>query len=407
MSGQGGPDVQRDAIGPGAAVGQGSAEFTRLAAALEAARDQIAALVLERVRGSLPSWVVENPVLWEEVRRFARASLRIQLNGFRRAILPDHCPEVDVARARAAARVGGLKALLDGYRIAQMSLWERWLDLVEGSVTDAEERHELLRRGSEYFFRYAGLLSNYVTDVYQQELERAARDPKQRRFHAITGLLEGDPLAGAQLDHDLERYHFGFVAWGPEGEALARELALALARPILIVGVLDQNWWGWASGSRPLDAGKEDELKNHQPPAGTGLAFGLEAFGETGFRATNRQALRARWVARRAGRSLVFYADVAVEALASDNEADARAFVAHELRGIDDDSAASLRIRETIVAYFAAQHNAASAAAALGVHQQTVANRLRAAEERLGHPVGTRRVELETALRLRRLERSR
>jgi DNA-binding PucR family transcriptional regulator len=92
---------------------------------------------------------------------------------------------------------------------------------------------------------------------------------------------------------------------------------------------------------------------------------------------------------------------VAVEALASENRADARAFVAHELRGIDDDSASSLHIRETIAAYFAAEHNAASAAAALGIHQQTVANRLRAAEDRLGRPVGARRVELETALRLR------
>ncbi len=407
MSGQGGQlDVQRGAIGPEAAVGQRSAEFTRLVAALETALDQIVALVLERARGSLPPWVVENPFLWEEVQPFARASLRTQLHGFRRGILPDHCPDVDVTGARAAARMGGLKALLNGYRIAQMSLWERWLDLVEGSVSDSQERHELLRRGSEYFFRYAGLLSDYVTDVYQHELERAARDGEQRRFHAITSLLEGDPIGAAQLDHDLERYHLGFVVWGAQGEPLARELALALARPILIVGVLDQNWWGWASGSRPLDAGEERELRALQPPAGTGLAFGLEAFGEAGFRATNRQALRARWVARKADRPLVFYSDVAVEALASDNQADARAFVTHELRGIDDDSATSQRIRETIIAYFAAEHNAASAAAALGVHQQTVANRLRAAEERLGHPVGARRVELETALRLRRLERS-
>jgi len=48
-----------------------------------------------------------------------------------------------------------------------------------------------------------------------------------------------------------------------------------------------------------------------------------------------------------------------------------------------------------------ASPTAASAAATLGVHQQTVANRLRAAEERLGHSVGSRRVELEIALRLR------
>jgi DNA-binding PucR family transcriptional regulator len=133
------------------------------------------------------------------------------------------------------------------------------------------------------------------------------------------------------------------------------------------------------------------------------LALGLAAFGEVGFRATNRQALRARAVSRNPTIAVVHYADVAVEALASNNLPDARAFVAHELRGIDDNSPTSQRLRETITAYFAAEHNAASAAATLGVHQQTVANRLRVAEERVGHPVGARRVELETALRLRSL----
>ena len=108
-----------------------------------------------------------------------------------------------------------------------------------------------------------------------------------------------------------------------------------------------------------------------------------------------------RWVAQRLDLRVAFYADVAIEALASSNRQEARSFIAHELRGIDDGSTASMRIRETILAYFAAEQNAASAAAALGIHQQTVANRLRAAEERLGHPVVSRRVELETALRLR------
>jgi hypothetical protein len=45
-------------------------------------------------------------------------------------------------------------------------------------------------------------------------------------------------------------------------------------------------------------------------------------------------------------------------------------------------------------------HNAAATAAALGVHEQTVAKRLRAAEDRLGHTISSRHAALEIALRL-------
>jgi hypothetical protein len=376
-------------------------EFLPLVAELEGSLDALKLTVFERLREALPVWMVDTLFAGEEIVEFIRDSLRTELRGFRRGVLPDRCPEADALAARSAARVGELKALLSGYRIAQMVLWEAWLELVDGSVGEAARRHDLLRHGSEYFFRYAGLLSDYVTDLYQRELEQAVRSGEQRRFHAIRSLLEEKPLVGFQLDVDLEQHHLGIVSWGRAGGTAARELAAALGRPLVMVSPFDDSWWGWISGSQPLGGAEERALKRFEPPAGSGVALGLEAYGEAGFRATNRQALRARWVARKTDRSMVLYSDVAVEALASDNRVDARAFVAHELRGIDDDSPASRRIRETIAAYFAAEHNAASAAAALGVHQQTVANRLRAAEERLGHPVGVRRVELETALRLR------
>jgi hypothetical protein len=376
-------------------------EFRALAGQLEAGLDALAAATRERLHEALPTWMTETVFAEEEIAGFIRASLGAQLCGFRRGILPERSPHVDAVGAQVVAEVGELKLLLSGYRIAQMSLWDAWLELVEGSVGAAGERQQLLRHGSEYFFRYAGLLSDYVTDIYQRELEQAVRTGEQRRVHAIRALLEGGSLVGAQLDVDLEQHHVGVIAWGEEGAEASRELAAALGRPLLTIGPLNKNWWGWISGTRALDPSQEGALRRFRPAGSARLALGLEGFGEAGFRATNRQALRARWIARNIDRQVVHYGDVAVEALASENHYDARAFVANELRGIDDDSQTSQRIRETIVAYFAADHNAASAAAALGIHHQTVANRLRVAEERLGHPVSARRVELETALRLR------
>jgi hypothetical protein len=378
-----------------------SADFVRLTLSLEGRLGELSAATVERLRVELPIWASAEAIGEEEVAAFVRASLAAQVRSFRYRALPDRCPGVDAHGARAAARVGDLKALLSGYRIAHMVLWEAWLGLIEGSDAEQPVRYELLRYGSKFFFRYAGMLSDYVSDSYQVELEQSLRSGEQRRFQVVKGLLEGRSSLSAELDLNLEQRHLGLIAWGEGAQDAARELAAILARPLLSVSPFEHVRWGWLSGAQELRPAWEAAVKELAPPAGTGVAIGLEGPGESGFGATHRQAQRARRIALRVGLSVVLYADVAVEALLGDNPADARAFVEHELHGIDDDSVASQRIRETIAAYFAAEHNAASAAAALGVHQQTVANRLRAAEERLGRPVSSRRVELETALRLR------
>lgn len=61
---------------------------------------------------------------------------------------------------------------------------------------------------------------------------------------------------------------------------------------------------------------------------------------------------------------------------------------------------------ETLRAYFAAERNAASAAAILGVSRQAVNGRLQAIAEQLGSPVNSVAAELELALRVRDFEAS-
>jgi DNA-binding PucR family transcriptional regulator len=57
-------------------------------------------------------------------------------------------------------------------------------------------------------------------------------------------------------------------------------------------------------------------------------------------------------------------------------------------------------LRQTLRAYFAAERNASSAAAALGVARHTIENRLRKIEERLDRRLSTCLAELEVALRV-------
>ena len=68
---------------------------------------------------------------------------------------------------------------------------------------------------------------------------------------------------------------------------------------------------------------------------------------------------------------------------------------------LDHEADGGKRARETLRADLAAERNVSSTAAALGVTRRTVANRLRAIEERLGGRLAA--AELEVALALDRL----
>jgi PucR-like helix-turn-helix protein len=377
-----------------------ASEFERLVGELEERLDHLAAEGQEAMRGRVPRWVAETEEVWGQLGDCIRGTLRSEWAGFRDGFLPGRLPDIDETLIVMAARVGDLSSLLAGYRFAQMALWGSWFELIEASLAAEEVKRELLRHGSQYFFQYADLVNRYMAEGYQRSVERAAAQGEHHHFQALKTLLEADPLAGSHLDVDLSHYHLGCVAWGEGAEAAVRRLGSDLSRAVQLTLRLHNNWWGWLSGTRPLDADQQARLRCFEPPPGVRVAFGLEGYGESGFRASNHQALRAQWVAA-PGPVVIHYEDVAVETLATEAEGDARAFVAHELHGIDDPSATSARLRETLAAYFAAELNAASAGAALGVHHQTVTNRLRVIEERIGHPLGPRHLELAVALRLR------
>ena len=376
-------------------------EFDRLIGRMEARVKTLVEATLDRVSQRFPNWETTSAFSRRQAGDFVAASLQVGLDAMRREALPASCPQVDADAARMVARVGEIEALAYGYRAAQAALWEVWFGLIEDSGLEGSERRELLSRGSDFFFRYADLLGDFVTAVYRSEREVLHSDANQRRFNAVKALLEGEQLPSANdIEIELHQHHLGLIAWGEDCEMAVRTLAKQLGRPLFLVAPIEGTCWGWISGSRPLEDSTWRRISRFRAPAAARIALGMEEFGEHGFRTTHRQAQRARLLADER-RPLTRYADVVIEALAAENAEEARRFIIRELGAINDDSPTSERLRETLAAYFAAEHNAASAAASLGVHQQTVANRLRAAEERLGHPIGARRVELELALRLR------
>jgi hypothetical protein len=381
-----------------------STQFDAIAARLQGQVEEINDAHMARMRDKLPDWALESDDLWQRMKEFGADSMRAELDALRRGELPETCPDVDAQGAKEGARVGGmLNALLSGYRSGQQEQWEAWLTLVENSEADQSRRRELLDRGSRFFYEYADRLSGFVTEVYSEERDRILRGTEQRRVNLVRELLEGEEVDAALLDYELSAHHTGVIGRGEEAGEAVRELAHRLDRRLLMVGVTLEAWWAWLGGDRPLDARAQVGLASFRPPAGTGVAFGTELSGSDGFRRTHRQAANAQAIARKLGLDAVRYEQVALEVLLLSDEQDAREFVARELAGIDGEDKRSVKLRATLRAYFDSGQNAAAAASALGVHEQTVAQRLRTVADRTGYEVATRRAELEVALRLERL----
>jgi hypothetical protein len=384
------------------------AKFAALARDLQARVDDLADALLGRARAELSEWLVERPEVSEYVDALTRRSILAELQAFERGRLPDRCPQVDLEGARNAAQlstdVSALVGLVDGYRRGHLVQWEGWFALVDERVGDPAERRALLERGWRFFFDYAGLMAGFVTDEYMHERDRMLRGREQRRVSLVRELLAGANVDAGELDYDVDRqHHIAAIAWGRAAVDALRTLAHDLDRRLLLVGVIEDTWWGWLGGREPVEHEATAVRRIHRlsPSVDASVALGAEGHGREGFRESHRQARRAHWAAHARGASLTRYEDIALESLAAHDEAEARQFVARELWGLDGADARSGRLRETLCAYFGAGQNAAAAAAALGVHEQTVAARLRTVERRTGRPVAARRAELETALRLR------
>jgi hypothetical protein len=377
--------------------------FGPLAAEMLERLDDMTSTLLERSRIELPQiWL--DPSLTPAIDEYTRESIRAEIECFSDlGRIPEDMPAADVEGTRQTAYLGfPLWDLLWGYRAGHATQWATWFDLVEADgALDEAERRMLLEAGSAFFFAYADRLMSLVTDTYTAERERVLASREQRRVQLVREILEGGEVDAETVDYDLDAEHIGVIASGPDAAAAVRELAQRAGRDLLLVPATGDVWWAWIGGSAPLSPNGRDALARLSPPDGTRLAIGLPARGREGFTSSYEQARAAHVAARHGADAVVRFADVALEVLAASDPIAARGFVDRELGGLNGSDTRSARLRETLRAYFAAGHNAAATASALGVHEQTVAARLRAVEERIGSPAAARRAELETALRLR------
>ncbi len=336
-------------------------------------------------------------------------------------------PPAAVDYAREFVRRGlPLDSLLRAYHIGQATFFRRWSARAREAITDPHELTEAVELGADWTFDYIETLSDGLVQRYGEERERWVRSAAAVRAQVIDALLAGEPvdaeLASRRLGYELGRNHLAFAIWSDaphdrgdialamiERAALQLVSSLGMAGPLLVprARVCVAGWIGWHGDDHVV--GLEQARIDVQSFPTVLAAFGSAGVGDAGFTRSHREAFHARRIAQltqqRAG-TVTHYDAVALAALASTDVAEAREFVRAELGQLLGDDDQSVRLSATLRVYLEENMSPSRASRRLGVHEHTITNRIRAAQELLPHPIEQRACELQVALRLIRLAQS-
>lgn len=381
---RGGRDLGHDTLGDLA---------DRFCAGLDGTLDSI----LERCRTEIDGWQdVTSDEAWRTVRDLTMETWLAQAAAVRRGFdLPDRLPPSAHDSAVLAAGAGAsLDECRRSFRIGEEEVWGLWLDVIEASSPGDDNRPMLTRALSSFLFEYGDRITELFAEAFWDERGRS-----RSSLALIREVLNGERADLDALDYQLGGGHLAVIAWGVQPQDALRALARALDCKLLAVEVSDRSWWGWLSIAAP--GGRVPRLlARFTPPEGARVATGDIASGPRGFIWSHDRASDAHGVASLREDAVTVYEEVAVEATWLRSPELAKAFARTWLGPIEASAERGEELKRTLREYFAASQNAASAAAALGVHEQTVARRLRAIEEQMGVRIGDARLELEIALRL-------
>lgn len=240
-----------------------------------------------------------------------------------------------------------------------------------------------------------------VSAEHAREAKNRPRSAAERRRECVKALLAGELVDRSELDYDLDAQHLALMAKGEDVEQVVRGLANTLDRRLLAVRREEEPVWAcWLGGRFALTPEQTLQALGEVSLDGIFVTVGEPAEGLSGWRLSHRQAKAALPVAERRGQPALRYADVAL--LASVLRDDLAVTSLHQLylEPLERERDGGKAARETLRAYFAAERNISSTAAALGIDRRTVTNRIRAFEELLGRPIKECAAELEIALRL-------
>ena len=362
------------------------------AALAEHGFDGLAAQAVEVLARESPD-VHGDPDVSELARRSAAANLALVGAMIRGELALDAAepPPQTIAYARELARRNvPMSELARAYRVGQHVMWRFGVGEIRSRLGDAKAVAAAIEAYTDATFATGEVLMGSALERYMHERDRWVRSADAVRRATVLELLAGTATdagaAGARLGYELRRRHVGFVVWADSEEVALESAAVAFGGPgALVVPLGPSLLAGWCAP----DGLDRDAVTDAR------LAVGSPADGVEGFRRSHEQALEARRVARLGGLDgIVDYSDVALVALLTKDAEQACAFVTAELGEL----AGEQRLAGTVLEVLAAQGSPRRAAARMGLHENTVAKRVRAAEEVLGRPIDERPVETLAAL---------
>lgn len=396
-----------------------------VAAGLEQDANRLSHEMLDYIGPHLPE-LFPDPESVEENRASAEASIRAAARMLETGSDPERVPlpPATVAYVQESARRGvPFPSLLRSYRLGHEAMTDELVDRI-AEAADPKALAAATKLCNAWVFGFVDAALTASEEVYDAEQERWLHSAAASRAETIRAILSGrqrDPgLASKRLGYRLDGEHVGAIAWldaAPDGAnpiaRLERDLeqvgnSIGAERRILHpLGLLAVAAWFRAPAG--FDSAALERAGADRRPDRVRIAIGEPGDGLDGFRRTHEEAAQARRVASLAGLgagTLTRYDQVALRSLATANLPEAREFVERELGGLAANDDVSVRLAATLRAYLDELASRGRTAKRLGIHENTVSNRVRQAEEVLGRPVEERNLELRVALAIADLVRS-
>jgi PucR C-terminal helix-turn-helix domain len=371
---------------------------------LDSRREEIARTILARVRSIGLDDDPDTDYL-EGLRLAVEAAVDHWIEACGRdQTLPLPLPEPLMAQARLAARRRvPLETVLRRYLAGHAVLGDYMVEeAVRLGVSPAMLRGVLRSSAAETDRVLAAISSTYAAEI------AAPPGPSVRRRQAelVRRLLAGELVDPVVLDYPLDRTHVGVVVRPPAGVPVDHGFPPCSDTAHLAVLGGEGLLWGWFGRREHLSLDRIEPWAVSKLPVGSRIGIGEPAFGREGWRLTHDQARAALSVADRGPDPVVHYAEVAVLASALRDELLTRSLKELYVDRLDDGRGDVAVMKKTLRAFFEADRSVTSAAVALGVTRNTVTNRIRTVEERIG-PLGPMRAaHLYLALCLNDLDSS-
>lgn len=374
-----------------------------LAERIRVRRKELEQATLARISGLPDPGSFDDPEYLRGLRGAVSAALDYGIAGLGTPAerLPSIPPQLAM-QARFAARNGvPLETVLRRYFAGYTFLGDFVIAVAEeeGIAVRGADLQRIWRSESALLDR----LLDVVAEQYREEERGRMWTSEQRSAERVRRLLAGELLDISPFNYDFDAWHVGVVASGAGAGGAVRALASAVDRRLLLVCPGGETVWAWLGGRHKVSARRVVSVASDLH-SGIDFAFGEPACGLDGWRLTHRQARAALPVATRDSGGVVRYSDVALLASALRDEVLARSLRTEYLSPLEGERDGGEALRQTLLAYLVAGRNISSAASALGVSRQTVKNRVRLAEEKVGRPLDAHATDIETALRLHELD---